>query len=226
MLYVVPTPIGNLSDISLRALEVLKQVDLILSEDTRVSGRLLKHFGITKPLKAYHNHNEHYVVEGIINVLSEGQSAALISDAGTPSISDPGYLLVRECIHADIKVECLPGATALIPALVVSGLPCDRFHFEGFLPHRKGRRKRLEYLSVIPHTFIIYESPHRIGRTLKQLSEVIPADRRACLCRELSKLHEEIVRGSLADLVAWSDQKGKIKGEIVLVVGPPISDSS
>lgn len=219
MLYVVPTPIGNLRDITLRAIEILNQVDFIIAEDTRVSGHLLKHLEISKPLRSYHVNNEHRVVESITQQLMAGQDAALITDAGTPGISDPGYLLVRSCIDQDLEVQCLPGPTAFVPALVVSGLPAHRFYFEGFLPHKKGRKTRLEYLADLPETFILYESPHRTNKCLIELADACGIDRPACVCRELSKLHEEVARGTLGDLKTWAAAKDKIKGEVVIVVG-------
>jgi 16S rRNA (cytidine1402-2'-O)-methyltransferase len=217
MLYIVPTPIGNLEDITFRAINVLKAVDTILAEDTRTSKKLLVHYEIETPLRSYHAFNEHATVQGLINRLQNGETLALISDAGTPGISDPGFLLVRACVQNGIKVECLPGATAFVPALVVSGLPCDRFHFEGFLPHKKGRKTRLEYLSELPNTFVLYESPYRLLKCLNQLSEHCGADRQACVCRELTKLHEEIKTDKLENLISHFSNK-KIKGEIVIVV--------
>lgn len=219
MLYLVPTPIGNLEDITLRAIRVLKEVDIILAEDTRTSRKLLDHYGIETPLWAHHAHNEHAGVNGVMREFLAGKKLALISDAGTPGISDPGFLLVRECVKQGIRVECLPGATALIPALVLSGLPCDRFHFEGFLPHKKGRQTRAQYLASLPHTFALYESPHRLVKALEQLLEFCGPERNACVVRELSKLFEEAHRGTLAALVAFFQQHPeKIKGEIVIVV--------
>jgi len=219
MLYLIPTPIGNLEDITLRAIRVLKEVDLILAEDTRTSRKLLDHYGIETPLRAHHAHNEHAAVNGVLRELQNGRKMALISDAGTPGISDPGFLLVRECARQDIRVECLPGATALIPALVLSGLPCDRFHFEGFLPHKKGRQTRAQYLASLPNTFALYESPHRLLKGLEQLLEFCGEGRQACVVRELSKMHEEAHRGTLASLVTFFQQHPeKIKGEIVIVV--------
>jgi 16S rRNA (cytidine1402-2'-O)-methyltransferase len=217
MLYIVPTPIGNLEDITFRAVNVLKAVDTILAEDTRTSKKLLIHYEIETPLRSYHAFNEHASVEGLINRLQNGETLALISDAGTPGISDPGFLLVRACVQNGIKIECLPGATAFVPALVASGLPCDRFHFEGFLPHKKGRKTRLEYLSGLPNTFVLYESPHRLLKCLNQLSEHCGAERQACVCRELTKLHEEIITDKLENLIEHFSSK-KIKGEIVIVV--------
>ena len=217
MLYIVPTPIGNLEDISLRALRILQEVDLILAEDTRTSRKLLAHYEIDTPLRAYHAHNEHQQTPDLIRQLAAGQQMALISDAGTPGISDPGFLLARECHRHQISVACLPGATAFVPALVASGLPCDKFHFEGFLPHKKGRQTRLLYLAALPHTFVLYESPHRLLKCLQQLAEHCGPDRLACVCRELSKVHEENQQGSLDALIEHYGQ-GKVKGEIVIVV--------
>ena len=217
MLYIVPTPIGNLEDITLRAINVLKAVDTILAEDTRTSKKLLDHYEIATSLRSFHAFNEHATVDAIIDQLQNGQTMALISDAGTPGISDPGFLLARACMQNGIKMECLPGATALVPALVVSGLPCDRFHFEGFLPHKKGRKSRLEYLAQLPNTFVLYESPFRLLKCLNQLSDHCGADRLACVCRELTKLHEEVVTDSLETLISHFSDK-KIKGEIVIVI--------
>ena len=217
MLYVVPTPIGNLEDITLRALRVLREVSLILAEDTRTSGKLLKHYEISTPLRAFHAHNEHAVVEKLTSDLAAGATMALVSDAGTPGISDPGFLLVRACVRAGIRVECLPGPTAFVPALVASGIPCDTFHFDGFLPHKKGRQTRLKYLAELPHTFVLYESPYRLVKCLGELIAVCGADRQACVARELSKLHEEVKTASLAELKAHFEAK-EVKGEIVVVV--------
>ncbi len=218
MLYLVPTPIGSLEDITLKALRVLKEVDLILAEDTRTSKKLLTHYDIDTPLRSHHAHNEHHTTPQLISQLQSGTTMALISDAGTPGISDPGFLLVRACVEADVQVECLPGATALVPALVVSGLPCDKFYFEGFLPHKKGRQTRLKYLAELDCTFALYESPHRIGKCLQQLTEHCGADRPAVVCRELTKLYEEVRRGTLADLATFYTGK-KVKGELVLIIG-------
>ena len=218
MLYVVPTPIGNLEDITLRALRVLKEVSLILAEDTRTSRKLLDHYGISTPLRSFHAHNEHAVVEKLAGELAAGATMALISDAGTPGISDPGFLLVRACVRQGVRVECLPGPTAFVPALVASGLPCDTFHFDGFLPHKKGRQTRLRYLADLPHTFVLYESPYRLVKCLEELSAVCGPERPACVARELSKLHEEVKTASLADLKAHFSAK-EVKGEIVVVVG-------
>lgn len=216
-LYLVPTPIGNLSDMTIRAIEVLKSVDLILAEDTRTSGKLLKHFEIENRMTSYHLHNEHKVVSNIVQRIMDGETMALISDAGTPAISDPGFLLVRECIENDVEVECLPGATAFVLALVNSGLPNEKFFFEGFLPHKKGRQTRLKELSELKHSIVLYESPHRLLKTLSQLIEFFGAERRASVSRELTKMHEENVRGSLQEVFDHFNSKS-IKGEIVIVV--------
>jgi 16S rRNA (cytidine1402-2'-O)-methyltransferase len=216
-LYLVPTPIGNLKDITLRALDVLKSVDVILAEDTRTSGILLKHLEISKPLQSYHIFNEHKAVEKLIERMKKGEVFALVSDAGTPAISDPGFLLVREVLAAEMEVQCLPGPTAFVPALVNSGLPNDRFVFEGFLPHKKGRKTRLDSLTEESRTMIFYESPHRLLKTLEQLAEVFGQDRQASVSRELTKLHEENVRGTLAQLQVYY-QENPLKGEIVVVV--------
>jgi 16S rRNA (cytidine1402-2'-O)-methyltransferase len=219
MLYLIPTPIGNLEDITLRAIRILKEVDLILAEDTRTSRKLLDHHGIETPLRAHHAHNEHAAINGVLRDLQIGRKLALVSDAGTPGISDPGFLLVRECLKAGIEVQCLPGATAIVPALVQSGLPCDRFHFEGFLPHKKGRQTRLKYLASLPNTFALYESPHRLVKCLEQLQEFCGPDRAICVQRELSKLHEEAHRGSIAEVLAFFQSRAdKVRGEIVIVV--------
>ena len=219
MLYLVPTPIGNLSDITLRALEVLKTVDLILAEDTRTSGKLLKHYTISTSLRSFHQHNEHRAIEPILELLKAGQKIALISDAGTPGISDPGFLLARACKDADLEVVALPGATAVIPAIVASGLPSDKFFFEGFLPHKKGRHTRLLFLATFPHTFVLYESPHRLIKCLEQLKEHCGGSRMASVSRELTKLHEEVKTETIDGLIAYfSNKAGKVKGEIVIVV--------
>jgi len=216
-LWVVPTPLGNLGDITLRALEVLKQVDFILAEDTRTSGVLLKHYGISAPLFAYHKFNEHRNTLHLTGRIAEGESAALISDAGTPGISDPGYLLIRACLDAGVEVDCLPGATALVPALVNSGLPADRFTFEGFLPVKKGRNKRLESLRSEERTMIFYESPFRIVKTLGDLATHFGGERSGSVSRELTKLHEESIRGSLDALIRHFTEHPP-KGEFVIVV--------
>lgn len=218
MLYIVPTPIGNLEDITLRAIRILKESSLILAEDTRTSKKLLNHYEIETPLRSHHAHNEHHTTPDIIKLLQTGQQIALISDAGTPGISDPGFLLVRECHRNEVKVQCLPGATAFVPALVASGLPCDKFYFEGFLPHKKGRQTRLLYLCDLPHTFVLYESPHRLVKCLTQLAEHCGVDRIACVCRELTKLHEEITNDSIENLIKHYSSDKKVRGEIVIIV--------
>ena len=220
-LYVVPTPIGNLEDITLRAIRTLKEVDLILAEDTRTSSKLLKHFEINKPLMSHHKFNEHGTSEKIKERLDSGENIALISDAGTPGISDPGFLLVRTCIEAGLEVECLPGATAFVPAIVNSGLPCDKFCFEGFLPPKKGRQTRLKQLAEETRTMIIYESPYRLVKTLEQLAEYVGDDRKASVSREISKLFEENARGTLSELITHFKSK-TVKGEIVIVLGGKI----
>jgi 16S rRNA (cytidine1402-2'-O)-methyltransferase len=217
-LFVVPTPVGNLDDMTFRSLEVLKRVDFVLAEDTRTSGNLLRHFGIAKPMFAHHKFNEHRTLMSIIEKLAAGQTAALVSDAGTPSISDPGFLIVRECISHDIEVECLPGATALIPALVNSGFPSDRFCFEGFLPLKKGRQTRLKELAEEQRTVIIYESPHKLLRTLHDMLNHFGENRRISVSRELSKLHEETIRATLAGQIEEWTKRPVIKGEIVVVI--------
>jgi 16S rRNA (cytidine1402-2'-O)-methyltransferase len=217
MLYVVPTPIGNLEDITLRALQVLKKVDLILAEDTRTSSVLLKHFDIHTPLKSHHKFNEHETTNTLVQRMMAGEEIALISDAGTPCISDPGFFLVRACVAADVAVQCLPGATAFVPALVDSGLPNDRFYFEGFLPQKKGRQTRLNELAQLEHTFILYESPFRLVKTLEQLSEHLGEERLASVSREISKLHEDTQRGTLSALIEHY-KACPPKGEIVIIV--------
>lgn len=216
-LYVIPTPIGNLEDITFRAVRILKEVDFILAEDTRTSGKLLKHLDIGTRMYAHHKFNEHASVEKVISRLEGGETAALISDAGTPAISDPGYLVVRNCIDAGITVECLPGPTAFVPALVTAGLPNDKFCFEGFLPVKKGRKTRLEFLRDEQRTMVFYESPHRLIKTLGQFSENFGSDRQAAVCREISKIHEETVRGTLQELTTHFSERPP-KGEIVLIV--------
>ncbi|MGB1972275.1 MAG: 16S rRNA (cytidine(1402)-2'-O)-methyltransferase [Flavobacteriaceae bacterium] len=214
-LYLVPTPIGNLKDISLRALEVLSTADLILAEDTRTSGKLLKHFDISTPLQSHHMHNEHNTLPLIIEQLISGKTIALISDAGTPAISDPGFLLVREAIAKNISVECLPGATAFVPALVQSGLPNDRFIFEAFLPPKKGRQSRMEKLAQEERTVVLYESPHKVLKTLTQFEALCGGERLISISRELTKLHEETYRGTLSEAISYFEQKPP-KGEFVL----------
>ncbi|MFZ9170691.1 MAG: 16S rRNA (cytidine(1402)-2'-O)-methyltransferase [Sediminibacterium sp.] len=217
MLYLVPTSLGNLKDMTFRGIEVLQLVDVILCEDTRTSSKLLQHYQIQKPLSPYHQHNEHKIVGHLIDQLKAGKTFALITDAGTPGISDPAFLLVRDCIKEGIKVECLPGATAFVPALVNSGIPTNRFVFEGFLPLKKGRQTLLKQLAVEPRTIILYESPMRLVKTLKELAIYFGADRIASVSRELTKMFEENKQGSLADLAAYFESK-TVKGEIVIVV--------
>lgn len=217
MLYIVPTPIGNLQDITIRALEVLKTVDLILAEDTRTSARLLNHYAITKPLSPYHQHNEHQVLQHLVNQLLQGKVMALVSDAGTPGVSDPAFLLVRECIKVGINVQCLPGATAFVPALVNSGLPSNRFAFEGFLPLKKGRQTLFKKLAEDERTLIFYESPVRLVRTLEDLTEYFGASRLCSVSRELSKMFEENIRGTLQEVCRHFKEK-PAKGEIVIIV--------
>lgn len=216
-LYIVPTPIGNLKDITFRAIEVLKEVDLILAEDTRTSGKLLKHFDIATPSQSHHMHNEHKTVEGLINKLKSGTTIAIISDAGTPAISDPGFLLTRACIENNIEVDCLPGATAFVPALVNSGLPNDKFVFEGFLPVKKGRQTRLLTLAEETRTIIFYESPHKLLKTLANFCEYFGDDRQVSVSRELTKLYEETIRGTAKEVLDHYKCKPP-KGEIVIVV--------
>lgn len=216
-LYLVPTPIGNLEDITLRAIKVLKEADLILAEDTRNSGKLLKHFEINTPMQSHHMHNEHKTVENVVRQIQNGKTVALISDAGTPAISDPGFLLTRACVEAGIEVDCLPGATAFVPALVNSGLPNDKFVFEGFLPVKKGRQTRLEILAQETRTMILYESPHKLVKTLSQIKEFFGEDRQVSVSREITKLHEETVRGTASEVLAHYEKKPP-KGEIVLVI--------
>ena len=216
-LYLVPTPIGNLEDITLRAIRILKEVDIVLAEDTRKSGILFKHFEIDKPLWPHHKFNEHKALPSLIARIKDGETMALISDAGTPGISDPGFLIARACIENEIEVETLPGATAFIPALVNSGLPNDRFSFEGFLPQKKGRQKRIGELASEQKTMVFYESPYRLVKTLTQFGEAFGEDRRACVSRELTKIHEENIRGTLKELIEYYS-KSTVKGEIVLIV--------
>ena len=216
-LYVVPTPIGNLEDMTFRAIRILKEADLVLAEDTRTSGILLKHFEIKNAMQSHHKFNEHQTVEGIVRRIQGGETVALVSDAGTPGISDPGFLVVRECVRNGIEVQCLPGATAFVPALVSSGLPCDRFCFEGFLPQKKGRQTRLKLLATETRTMVFYESPYRLVKTLGQFAEVFGGERQASVSRELSKVHEETVRGTLAELSAHFIAN-EPRGEIVIVV--------
>ncbi|MCQ2342508.1 MAG: 16S rRNA (cytidine(1402)-2'-O)-methyltransferase [Paludibacteraceae bacterium] len=216
MLYVVPTPVGNLEDITLRALRILREVSLILAEDTRTSSVLLHHYDIHTPLRSHHKFNEHETSDTMAD-LALTQDIALISDAGTPGISDPGFMLVRACVEKGVPVQCLPGATAFVPALVNSGLPCDRFYFEGFLPQKKGRQTRLQRLAQQEHTMIIYESPFRLQKTLEQLAQVLGADRQAAVSREISKVHEDTQRGTLAELIEHF-KTTPAKGEIVIII--------
>lgn len=216
-LIIVPTPIGNLEDITLRAIKTLKEADLILAEDTRTSGILLKHLQIDKFLKSYHQHNEHKILEELITLISSGKNVALISDAGTPGISDPGFLLIRECIANNIEVTVLPGPTAFVPALVASGFPCDTFAFYGFLPQKKGRQTKLKLLGTETKTFILYESPFRLVKLLEELANYLGKERKACVSREISKMFEENKRGTLEELIKYFTTK-TVKGEIVVVV--------
>jgi 16S rRNA (cytidine1402-2'-O)-methyltransferase len=216
-LYLVPTPIGNLADITLRALEILKNVDVVLTEDTRTSGFLLKHYSITKPLQSFHNFNEHKILQSLVQRMKSGETMALVSDAGTPGISDPGFLIARACLQAGLKIECLPGATAFVPALLKSGLAADRFVFEGFLPHKKGRQTLLKKLAEEERTIIFYESPHRLLKTLEQLKEYFGAERQASVSRELTKKFEETKNGTVQELLDYFSVK-EVKGEIVMVI--------
>ena len=217
-LYVVPTPVGNMEDMTFRSIRILKEADLILAEDTRTSGILLKHYEIKNAMQSHHKFNEHQTVESIVNRIKGGQTVALISDAGTPGISDPGFLVVRECVRNGIEVQCLPGATAFVPALVSSGLPDERFCFEGFLPQKKGRMTRLNALKEETRTMIFYESPYRLLKTLTQFAEIFGADRPVSVCREISKIHEESVRGTLQEVIAHFT-KTEPRGEIVIILG-------
>lgn len=217
-LYVVPTPVGNMEDMTFRAIRILKEADLILAEDTRTSGILLKHYEIKNAMQSHHKFNEHQTVESIVNRIKGGQTVALISDAGTPGISDPGFLVVRECVRNGIEVQCLPGATAFVPALVSSGLPDERFCFEGFLPQKKGRMTRLNVLKEETRTMIFYESPYRLLKTLTQFAEIFGADRPVSVCREISKIHEESVRGTLQEVIAHFTET-EPRGEIVIILG-------
>lgn len=218
ILYLVPTPVGNFEDITMRSLRILREADLILAEDTRTSGNLLRHFDIKNAMLSYHKFNEHQTVESVVNRLRGGETVAVVSDAGTPGISDPGFLVAREAIRAGIEVIALPGATAMVPALVSSGLPCDRFCFEGFLPQKKGRQSRLKALATEPRTMVFYESPHRVVKALAQMIEVFGAERPVSVCREISKIHEESVRGTLAEALEHF-QTNEPRGEFVIVVG-------
>lgn len=217
ILYIVPTPVGNMEDMTFRAVRILKEVDLVLAEDTRTSGILLKHYDIRNQLMSHHKFNEHGTSAGIVSRLLAGENIALISDAGTPGISDPGFYLVREAVKAGIEVQCLPGATAFVPALVSSGLPCDRFAFEGFLPQKKGRQTKLMSLKEETRTMIFYESPYRLVKALQQFAEVFGPERQVSVCREISKVHEESVRGTLTEVIAHFKEK-EPKGEIVIIL--------
>ena len=217
-LILIPTPIGNLEDITLRSIRILGSAQVIFAEDTRVTKRLLAHLNITNTIFSFHSQNEHRLLDRVIEKIQEVETAVLVSDAGTPGISDPGFLLVRACIEANIPVECLPGPTAFVPALVASGLPCDKFVFEGFLPHKKGRQTRLILLSQESRTIILYESPHRLVKCLGQIVEYFGADRKICVCREISKFFEEFARGTAEEVLAHFQQK-EVKGEIVIIVG-------
>lgn len=216
-LFIVPTPIGNLEDITLRAIRVLKECDVVLAEDTRTSGFLLKHLGIEKPMRSFHAHNEHKVLDETVQLILSGKSAALVSDAGTPAISDPGFLLVRECIRNGIAVECLPGPTAFVPALVDSGFPCNEFSFYGFLPQKKGRQTKLKELAADSKTLILYESPFRLVKLIEEIIEHFGPEREVCVCRELSKLHEEIKRGTAKEILDYYKSR-TVKGEIVVII--------
>lgn len=216
-LILIPTPIGNLEDITLRAIEAIKKVDVLLAEDTRHTGKLLKYLNIEKTMWSYHAHNEHKSTLSIIDKIKSGELVGLVSDAGTPGVSDPGFLLIRECIKEGVEVETLPGPTALIPALVGSGLPCDKFYFEGFLPHKKGRQARFNFLATLPCTIILYESPHRLLKTLKQIEEFIGGNRQSCIVRELTKVYETFHRGLITEQIIFFE-KHPPKGEIVLVI--------
>ena len=217
ILYIVPTPVGNMEDMTFRAVRILKEVDLVLAEDTRTSGILLKHYDIKNNLMSHHKFNEHGTSAGVVSRLLAGENVALISDAGTPGISDPGFFLVREAVRAGVEVQCLPGATAFVPALVSSGLPCDRFAFEGFLPQKKGRQTKLESLKEEDRTMIFYESPYRLVKTLQQFAETYGGERQVSVCREISKVHEESVRGTLDEVIAHFKEK-EPKGEIVIIL--------
>ena len=216
-LYIIPTPIGNLEDITMRALRMLQEADTILAEDTRVTKKLLTHYNIQKPILAYHQHNEHQQLSNFIALIERQNSVALVSDAGTPSISDPGFLLIRACIQQNIEIECLPGATAFVPALVNSGFPTDKFYFYGFLPHKKGRKTAIEKLATREETTVLYESPFRLVKTLEELKTILGENRQICVCRELTKMYEETIRGTAAELLVHFSQKA-VKGEIVIVI--------
>ncbi len=217
-LFIVPTPIGNLEDITLRSLRILQEVDSILAEDTRVTKKLLDHYNINKPVSSYHQHNEHQQLNRYITLIEQQNSVALVSDAGTPAISDPGFLLVRACIQNNIEVECLPGATAFIPALVNSGFPTDKFYFYGFLPHKKGRKTAIEKLTTIEETIVLYESPFRLIKTLEEFKNTFEEEHEVCVCRELTKIYEETIRGTITEVLSYFSTKQSIKGEIVIIL--------
>lgn len=218
MLYLVPTPIGNLGDITYRAIEILNEVDLILAEDTRQTKKLTDHYNISTPVQSYHTHNEHHKLSQYVDRLESGNRIALVSDAGSPGISDPGFLIVRACQENDIDVVPLPGATAFVPALTASGIPCDKFYFEGFLPQKKGRQTRLKYIASLETTVVLYESPFRLLKCLEQLKEHCGEERVVCVARELTKIHEDIKQGSVVELIDYYMQKPKVKGEIVIIL--------
>lgn len=222
MLYLIPTPIGNLEDITYRAVRILSELDLLLAEDSRTTGKLLTHYGIAVPVHSFHAFNEHKVLEGYLSQLKDGKNIGLVSDAGTPGISDPGFLLVRGAIEEDIEVTCLPGATAMIPALVMSGLPSDKYFFEGFLPHKKGRKTRWEFLASLSCTIVLYESPHRIVKCINEVAEYLGPDRKVCISREISKKFEENIRGTAAEVFEIIKEKG-LKGEIVVCISGKLS---
>lgn len=222
MLYLIPTPIGNLEDITYRAVRILGELDLLLAEDSRTTGKLLTHYGITVPVQSFHAFNEHKVLEGYLSQLKEGKNLGLVSDAGTPGISDPGFLLVRGAIEEDIEVTCLPGPTAIIPALVMSGLPSDKYFFEGFLPHKKGRKTRWEFLASLSCTIVLYESPHRIVKCINEAAEYLGPDRKVCISREISKKFEENIRGTASEVLEIIKEKG-LKGEIVVCISGKLS---
>lgn len=218
-LFIIPTPIGNLEDITHRALRLLKEVDILYAEDTRTTGNLLKHFGIERKIVAFHQHNEHKILQRIVDEISTLETAGLVSDAGTPGISDPGFLLVRECIKNEIEVECLPGPTAFVPALVQSGFPCDNFVYDGFLPHKKGRQTKWKEIAISEKTVVVYESPHRILKALEEANEFLPEGRQLAVCREISKMFHETKRGTAAELLQYYTEH-PAKGEIVIVISP------
>ncbi len=218
-LFIIPTPIGNLEDITHRAIRLLKEVDVLYAEDTRTTGNLLKHFGIDRKIIAFHQHNEHKVLQRIVDEIQMVETAGLVSDAGTPGISDPGFLLIRECVKNEIEVECLPGPTAFVPALVQSGFPCDSFVYDGFLPHKKGRQTKWKEIALSEKTFVVYESPHRLLKALEEAKEFLPAERQLAVCREISKIYHETKRGTAAELLQYYTDHPP-KGEIVIIISP------